>query len=74
LRKDPTLSEADLKYALQVSQIHPKSPVQLNVAGWKVVKTRDAGKDAYAFGLCKAEAAVRLAPENGLILNRLGVT
>ena len=45
----------------------------MNRAAYNVVKVRDAGEDAYARALRWAESAVRLAPENGLYLNTLGV-
>jgi serine/threonine protein kinase/Flp pilus assembly protein TadD len=73
LRKDPTLGEADRKYALQVAQTHPEDLWALNEAAWKVAQARDAGKDDYARALRWAEAAVRLEPGNGMFLNTLGV-
>jgi WD40 repeat protein/tRNA A-37 threonylcarbamoyl transferase component Bud32 len=73
LRQDATLSQSERGFALQVAQTHPEDPGQLNGAAWKVVKTRDADKDAYALALRRAEAGVRLAPQDGNILNTLGV-
>jgi hypothetical protein len=73
LRKDPALSQADREFALQVAQSHREDPVLLNEAAWKVVKARDAGKDAYARALRQAEAAVRKSSENGFFLGTLGV-
>jgi hypothetical protein len=73
LRKDPTLNEADREFALQVAQTHSEDANALNEAAWAVVKSRDAGKDAYTVALRRAEAAVRLAPGHGKILNTLGV-
>jgi hypothetical protein len=74
LRKDPTLSEADREFALQLARTHSETTSnQLNEAAWKVVKIRDTGKDAYARALRQAEAAVRLEPRNGVFLNTLGV-
>jgi hypothetical protein len=75
LHKDPTLVEADREFALQIAQTHPEDPRPevLNEVAWKVVQTRDAAKDTYALALRQAEAAVRLAPGNGMILNTLGV-
>jgi hypothetical protein len=72
LRKDPSLSEADREVALQLAQPYPTNAGQLNEAAWKVVKTRDAGKDAYARALSQAEAAVHVVPKDGYILNTLG--
>jgi WD40 repeat protein/tRNA A-37 threonylcarbamoyl transferase component Bud32 len=73
LRKHPTLSESDRAFALQMAQTHTEDCERLNQAAWKVVKARNAGKDAYALALRWAEAAVRLAPGKGDILNTLGV-
>jgi WD40 repeat protein/serine/threonine protein kinase len=75
LQKDPTLDEADRKFALEVAQSHslPGNPRPWNEQAWEVVKTRDAGKEAYTRALRQAEAAVRLVTENGLFLNTLGV-
>jgi WD40 repeat protein/tRNA A-37 threonylcarbamoyl transferase component Bud32 len=73
LRKDSALSEAERCFAVQVAREHPEDPDALNDTAWKVVKTRDAGKEAYVRALRRAEAAVRLAPENSFLLNTLGV-
>jgi hypothetical protein len=74
LRKDPTLTEPDREFALQVAQTHGEGDANaLNEAAWAVVKSRDAGKDAYTAALRRAEAAVRLAPGYWPSLNTLGV-
>jgi Flp pilus assembly protein TadD len=74
LRKDPTLEEADRKFALRLAQTHPaENSEQLNETAWKVVKISDAGTDAYGRALRQAEAAVKLAPKDGNILSTLGV-
>jgi tetratricopeptide (TPR) repeat protein len=73
LRKDPTLDQDDREFALEVAQSRRDDPALLNEAAWKVVKARDAGQGAYARALRQAEAAVRLAPEDGNFLNTLGV-
>jgi WD40 repeat protein len=73
LRKDSKLSEADREFALQVAQTHDENARALNEAAWKVVKARDAGREACALALRHAEAASRAAPDDGLILNTLGV-
>jgi Flp pilus assembly protein TadD len=73
LRKDPTLNEEDRAFALPVAQTHSEDPNALNHAAWAVVKSHDAGKDAYTAALRRAEAAARLAPGDGKIVNTLGV-
>jgi WD40 repeat protein/serine/threonine protein kinase len=74
LRRDPTLDEADRKFAREVALSHSQHDAQsLNLAAWNVVKFRNAGQDVYARALRQVEAAVRLAPEDGHLLNTLGV-
>jgi dipeptidyl aminopeptidase/acylaminoacyl peptidase len=73
LRKDPLLNDADREFALHVALIHSEDATALNKGAWEVVRSRDAGKDAHAVALRRAEAAVRLAPGDGNILNTLGV-
>jgi WD40 repeat protein/tRNA A-37 threonylcarbamoyl transferase component Bud32 len=73
LRKNSTLDEADRAFALQVAQTHGEDASALMLAAWMVVKNRDAGKDAYAAALRRAEAAVRLIPGEGAFLRTLGV-
>jgi Flp pilus assembly protein TadD len=74
LRKDPTLNEADREFALHVAQTHSEGDARaLKAAAMAVVERRDAGKDAYTTALRRAEAAVRLAPRDGGILNTLGI-
>jgi tetratricopeptide (TPR) repeat protein len=72
LRKEPTLDEADRRFALDVAQSHREDPRSMNDASWNVVKVASAGKAAYGRALRLAEAAVRLAPKDGMILNTLG--
>jgi hypothetical protein len=73
LRKDATRSATDREFAVQVAQAHSENASALNEAAWKVVKAPDAGKDADTLALHQAEAADRLAPGDGSILNTLGV-
>ena len=51
----------------------PEGPEQLNDAAWRVVRERRASPEEYARALEQSVAAVRGAPENGNILNTLGV-
>jgi hypothetical protein len=75
VRKDPTLSDSNREFALQVAQAHSEdaNASTLNYSAWAVVRRRDADKDAYVAALHRAAAAVRLAPGSGTILNTLGV-
>jgi Flp pilus assembly protein TadD len=73
LLQDATLNEDDRKSALELARTHSEDPQSLNEAAWVVAKNREAGKEAYARALRQAEAAVRLAPKYGFILNTLGI-
>jgi tRNA A-37 threonylcarbamoyl transferase component Bud32/tetratricopeptide (TPR) repeat protein len=74
LRKNSLLNEADREFALQVAQTHGEEDASaLDGAAWAVIKSRDAGKDAYTRALRRAAAAIRLAPGHGNYLNTLGV-
>jgi hypothetical protein len=56
-----------------LAQQRNETALQLNNTAWKIVKGRDASKDAYALALRQAEAGVRLALDAGYLLNTLGV-
>jgi tetratricopeptide (TPR) repeat protein len=73
LRGDPALSEAERDFALQLAGEHEESPGRLDNAAWATVKTAGLDAEAYALALRQAEAAVRLAPGDGNILNTLGI-
>jgi WD40 repeat protein/tRNA A-37 threonylcarbamoyl transferase component Bud32 len=73
LRKDSLLDAADQRFALEVAQCHPEDPQALNQAAWDTVRVRGVARDAYGVAAYRAEAAVRLAPEHGVLLNTLGI-
>jgi dipeptidyl aminopeptidase/acylaminoacyl peptidase len=73
LRKEPALTDSDRDFAFHVAQTHQEYPWQLYAAAWERVKTADLAREAYALALRQAEAAVRLDPGDGNILNTLGV-
>jgi hypothetical protein len=50
-----------------------ENPNALNNASWAVVRRPDATESAYRLALRQAEAAYQLSPDNGLLLNTLGV-
>jgi Tfp pilus assembly protein PilF len=51
----------------------PESPSRLNDVSWAVASQRGAPPEAYRLALRQAEAASKLAPTNGDLLNTLGV-
>jgi hypothetical protein len=59
LEKEPNLSKADREFTVQVARTHSEEQTKLHNAAWKVVKNRDANKDAYVLALRRAEDAVR---------------
>jgi uncharacterized protein HemY len=59
--------------ALQLSQSHVNNPAYLNELAWNSAKAPGRNQDNYALALRQGEAAVRWEPNNGLILNTLGV-
>jgi WD40 repeat protein/tRNA A-37 threonylcarbamoyl transferase component Bud32 len=73
LRKETMLSESERDFALQVARTHSENPWRLNLAAWEKVKTAKLAREAYALALRQAEAAIRLTPGDGYILNTLGV-
>jgi WD40 repeat protein len=71
LRKDPTLSEADRDFALEVACTFRDDPEQWNNAAWQVVRVPGGVRDAYALALRQAKAAVQFNPGNGKYLTTL---
>jgi tetratricopeptide (TPR) repeat protein len=73
LHKYTTLNKCDREFAFQVARTHPENFAQLSQVVWKVVMTRDAGKDAYDLAIRQAQAAINLKPQDGYLLKTLGV-
>jgi WD40 repeat protein/tRNA A-37 threonylcarbamoyl transferase component Bud32 len=73
LRADPKLDDATRNPALEIAAARPEDPEQLNNLSWLTVRTPSQDPSAYGLALRQAEAAARLAPGNGTILNTLGV-
>jgi WD40 repeat protein/serine/threonine protein kinase len=73
LRVDSTRSEPVRAAAMAIVEKLADDPELLNKASWGFVRTPDAPLDDYLRALRRAEAAVRLAPENGTYSKTLGV-
>jgi WD40 repeat protein len=73
LRADPALDPAVRAAALSLAETWPESPGDLNDAAWKLVATPDPPEADSRRGLRLAEATCQLEPDNGAILNTLGV-
>jgi Flp pilus assembly protein TadD len=70
---DKRLGEPMRQRMLALAEQVPESPSRLNAASWLVASRRGAPPDAYRLALRQAEAACRLEPSNGELLNTLGV-
>jgi hypothetical protein len=73
LKGDKTLPDELRQAALAVAQSWPEDSDSLNAGSWNVVALQDQSTEAYHRALHAAEQAVKLAPDNGMILNTLGV-
>ncbi len=73
LRADKTLSEPVRRRALTLAEQIPESAGRLNEVSWSVVSRPGAAPEAYRLALEQAETACRLEPDNGGMLNTLGV-
>ncbi len=73
IRQTPTLSEPARELALAFVKDYREVPNRLNEASWSVVSRSWARPGAYALALRQAEAACRQEPDNGSVVNTLGV-
>jgi WD40 repeat protein/serine/threonine protein kinase len=73
LLADKTLSERVRRRALTLAEQIPESTGRLNTLSWAVVSQPGAAPAAYRLALEQAETACRLEPDNGAMLNTLGV-
>jgi tetratricopeptide (TPR) repeat protein len=73
LRADPALDPAVRAAALALAETWPESAGDLNQAAWALVKFANPPEADSRRGLRLAEIACQLEPDNGAILNTLGV-
>ena len=73
VRDDKTLSEPMRRRLLALAEQIPESPSRLNEVSWLVARQRGATREAHRLAFLQAEAACRLEPTNGALLNTLGV-
>jgi WD40 repeat protein len=73
LRRAPVRDEAVRGEALAQARRRPMEPKRLNEAAWEVVRKPAPEAAALRRALALAEEAVRLAPDDGGIVNTLGV-
>jgi tetratricopeptide (TPR) repeat protein len=70
---DLSLSEGVRSRALDRARQGQEDPNALNNASWSVVQQANRSSAEYARALRQAEAACRIQPDNGSLLNTLGV-
>jgi WD40 repeat protein/serine/threonine protein kinase len=73
LLADRTLGEPMRRRALALAEQTPESPARLNEVSWSVARQRGAPPEGYRLAVRRAEAACQLVPNNGAMLNTLGV-
>jgi tetratricopeptide (TPR) repeat protein len=73
LRDDKMISTEVRQVALAFAEGWREDPNVFNHASWNMVHKADADAAAYRLALRQAEEACRLAPDDGNILNTLGV-
>jgi WD40 repeat protein/tRNA A-37 threonylcarbamoyl transferase component Bud32 len=73
LRDNPSLSEPVRQQAIELAESMPEDAYRLNGASWAVARDRDAAPQAVRRALRAAQAACRIVPQSGSVLNTLGV-
>ena len=73
IKRDPALSEPERGDALRRAERYRGNPGALNSASWFIVHQPNSTPAEYKRALQLAQEAVRAAPQDGLILNTLGV-
>jgi hypothetical protein len=70
---DPTMAEGVRREALRLLSSHRDDVDRLNREAWSIARAPDHDPDEYERAVRVARAAVRLAPDDGDLLNTLGV-
>jgi WD40 repeat protein len=73
LRTVPGMSPSRRQEAIAAAQTHPENPNELNNLAWQLVKLPDGEMSGHRKALRYSEEACQLEPENGNLLNTLGV-
>jgi WD40 repeat protein len=73
LRTLPGMSPSRRQDVLEVAETYPEDPSVLNNLAWELVRLPDGEMSGHRKALRYSEEACRLEPENGDLLNTLGV-
>jgi tetratricopeptide (TPR) repeat protein len=73
IRRDPKVDDPLRTLALSLAEEIAENPMHLNDAGWAIAVDPRRTADDYHRAVRYAEAACRLAPDQGMFLNTLGV-
>ncbi len=73
LRTLPGMSPSRRQEVLAVAQTYPENPIKLNDLAWELVKLPGGEMSGYRKALRYSEEACQLEPENGNLVNTLGV-
>jgi eukaryotic-like serine/threonine-protein kinase len=73
LRTLPGMSPSRKQEAIAAAQTYPENPNKLNYLAWELVKLPGGEMTGYRKALRFSEEACQLEPENGNLLNTLGV-
>jgi WD40 repeat protein len=73
VQQDRTLDEAVRRHALRIADQYREEPEALNDASWNIVVRRDGTEAQKQWALRLAEVACRISPDEGTMLNTLGV-
>jgi WD40 repeat protein len=70
---DTTITPTVRRRALELAEQATENAAALNHASWSVVRQPGLPQERYQLALRQAQAAVRIEPEHGFIVNTLGV-
>jgi WD40 repeat protein/serine/threonine protein kinase len=70
---DTTITQTVRRRALELAEQATENAFALNDASWSVVREPDLPNERYQLALRQAQAAARVRPQDGAILNTLGV-
>ncbi len=73
LRRDSSLAEDLRAAAIRIAELHGDDPEELNQLSWNVIRVPGAGAESSAKAARWSEVACSDRPEDGVLLNTLGI-